>query len=73
MESAVEHSARCEASVFVVVITQLCVREDGNIFPSLADSGWLQDAVADVAGGVLRGDAAVVDDPLNPSALTPYL
>ena len=63
MEPAAEHSARCEASVLVVVITQLCNREDGNIFPSLADSGRFQDAVADVAGGVLRGDAAVVDDP----------
>ena len=61
MEPAVEHFARGQVFVVVVVIPQVGVREDGNILPTSGDSGWLQDAVANVARGVLRGDVVVID------------
>ena len=63
LEPAVEHFTRGEVSVVVVVIPQVWVRQDGNILPTSGDSGWLQDAVANVARRVLRADAVIVDHP----------
>jgi hypothetical protein len=67
-----ECGTRGELPVIVVVESPLGVDEERDALPANGDRGRLDEAVADVAGGVVGADGVGGDEVAEPRALMPW-